>query len=216
VHRNITLDPGAAIGHFSFVLQRSKCAGRPGSGRSGDAASGKEKWTMSSKAKAAPAMEAGVEAMESLVKQGAEVAEKGFEQAQAAVKQQMEEAQKHAAAMQKTLEEAIAFGRGNLEAFVKASTILTEGMQEMARASLAFGQAAFAEGLENAKALAGVKSIREALDLQASFAKTSTERFIAETTKLSEHSAKLAEKAMAPMIERVNLAMKTFGKPIAA
>jgi phasin family protein len=204
------------MGHVPAVLQRSKTAGRLGQGHRGDAASQKEQWTMTSKAKAAPAMDAGVEAMESLVKQGAEAAEKGFEQAQAAMKQQMQEAQKHAAAAQKTLEEAIAFGRGNLEAFVKASTILTEGMQEMARASLAFGQAAFAEGMENAKALAGVKSMREALDLQATFAKASTEKFVAETTKLSESSAKLAEKAMAPVIERVNLAVKTFGKPIAA
>jgi phasin family protein len=171
---------------------------------------------MSTKAKAAPAMEAGVEAMDSLVKQGTDAAQKGFEQAQAAMKQQMEEAQKHAAAAQKTLEEAIAFGRGNLEAFVKSSTILTEGMQDLARATLAFGQAAFAEGMENAKAFAAVKSVREALDLQASFAKASTEKMVAETTKLSETSAKLAEKAMAPVIERVNLAVKTFGKPIAA
>jgi phasin family protein len=182
----------------------------------GEPARKKEYRRMSTKAKAAPAMDAGVEAMDSLVKQGSEAAQKGFEQAQAAMKQQMEEAQKHAAAAQKTLEEAIAFGRGNLEAFVKSSTILTEGMQDLARATLAFGQAAFAEGMESAKAFASVKSVREALDLQASFAKATTEKMVAESTKLSESSAKLAEKAMAPVIERVNLAVKTFGKPIAA
>jgi|YNPBryunderm2012_1023409.scaffolds.fasta_scaffold06508_2 phasin family protein len=171
---------------------------------------------MSSNTKAAPAMDAGVEAVDTLVKQGAEMAEKGFEQARSILKQNMDEAQKHAAVAQRTLEEAIAFGRGNLEAFVKSSTILTEGMQELARATLAFGQAAFADGIENAKALAAVKSVREALDLQAAFAKASTEKMVAETTKLTETSAKLAEKVMAPMIERMNQAVKTFGKPIAA
>lgn len=169
-----------------------------------------------SKAKAAPAMDASVEAMDTLVKTGTEAAQKGFEQAQAAMKQQMDEASKHAAAAQKTIEEALAFGKGNFEAFVQASTILTEGMQDVARATMAFGQVAFAESIENAKALATVKSVREALDLQASFAKASTEKLVAESTKLSETSAKVAEKAMAPVMERVNLAVKTFGKPIAA
>ncbi|WP_291297853.1 phasin family protein [Elioraea sp.] len=169
---------------------------------------------MSSKSKAAPA--AGVEAVDAMVKTGTEAATKGFEQAQAAMKQQIDEAQKHAAAAQKGIEEALAFGRGNLEAFIQSSTILTEGMQEMARASMAMSQAALAEGIETAKAFAAVKSVREAIDLQAAFAKTSTEKLVAETTKLSESSAKLAEKAFAPVIERVNLAVATFGKPIAA
>jgi phasin family protein len=169
-----------------------------------------------SKAKTVPAMDASVEAMDSIVKTGTEAAQKGFEHAQAAMKQQMEEASKHAAAAQKTIEEALAFGKGNVEAFVKASTILTEGMQDMARATMALSQAAFAESIENAKAFATVKSLREALDLQAAFAKTAAEKFVAETTKLSETSAKLAEEAMAPVIERVTLAVKTFGKPLAA
>jgi phasin family protein len=89
-------------------------------------------------------------------------------------------------------------------------------MQDMARATMALSQAAFAESIENAKAFTTVKSLREALDLQAVFAKTAAEKFVAETTKLSETSAKLAEKAMAPVIERVTLAVKTFGKPLAA
>lgn len=171
---------------------------------------------MSNKSKAAPAMTVGVEAVDTLVKNGTDAATKGFEQAQATMAQQVEEAQKHAAAAQKGLEEAFAFGRGNFEAFIQSSTILTEGMQEIARATMALGQTALAEGIETAKAFAAVKSVREAIDLQAAFAKTSTEKLVAETTKLSESSAKLAEKAMAPVIERVNLAVATFGKPVAA
>jgi phasin family protein len=206
------------MSHLSLVLQRSISVchkinqrTRPPPGRCC-----RQGVKTMSKAKTAPAMDAGVEAMDSLVKTGTEAAQKGFEQAQAAMKQQMEEASKHAAAAQKTIEEALAFGKGNFDAFVQASTILTEGMQDVARATMAMSQAAFAESIENAKAFATVKSVREALDLQAALAKTSTEKFVAETTKLSETSAKLAEKAMAPVIERVNLAVKTFGKPLAA
>jgi phasin family protein len=208
--------------HFPLVLQRSNWRlGQPiqdqasaGAGAADERT--KEFDTMSMKNKAAPAMDAGVEAVDTMVKTGTEAAQKGFEQAQAALKQQMDEATKQAAAAQKGFEEALAFGKGNLEAFVQSSTIFTEGMQEIARATMALGQTAFAETIENAKAFAAVKSVREALDLQANLTKASTEKFVAETTKLSETSAKLAEKAMAPVIERVNLAVKTFGKPLAA
>lgn len=171
---------------------------------------------MSTKAKQVPTVSTGVEAVDSFVKQGAAEAAKGFEQAQAAMKQHLEEASKHAAAAQKSFEEAIAFGKGNIEAFVKSSTVLTEGMQELARETMALGQTAFAESIENAKAFATVKSVREAFDLQVTVAKASTEKLVAETTRLSETGAKLAEKAMAPMIERVNVAVAAFGKPLAA
>ena len=171
---------------------------------------------MNTKTKAGPAMDKNVEAVETIVKTTTETAQKSFAQAQDAMKQQIEEASKHAAAAQKGIEQVMAFGKGNFEAFVQSSTILTEGMQELARATRALSQSAFAESIENAKAIAAAKSVREAMDLQASIAKATTEKMVAETARISESSAKLAEKAFAPVMERVNLAVQTFGKPIAA
>lgn len=146
----------------------------------------------------------------------AEVAQKGFEQAQAAFKAQMDEATKQAAAAQKGLEQVIELGKGNFEALVKSSTILTEGMQEIAKAAFAANQAAFEEGIANARALAGVKSVREAFELQTGFAKAAFEKFVAETTKFSEQGTKLAERAFEPVAERVNVTVAQFGKPLAA
>ncbi len=158
-----------------------------------------------------------------IVETTAEVAEKtmdqvkaGVEQAQAAFKTQMEEATKHVAAAQKQFEAVMELGRGNLEAMLKSTTVLTEGMQEIAKTLLAAQQTAFDETMANAKALASAKSLREAMDLQMTFAKAAMEKMIAEAGKISEHGAKLAEKAMAPMAERVNATVTTLTRPLAA
>lgn len=142
--------------------------------------------------------------------------EKGVEQAQAAFKAQIDEATKQAAAAQKGFEQAIELGKGNVEALIKSSTIFAEGIQELAKAALAVNQAAFEEGIANARALASVKSVREAVELQTGFAKTVFEKFVAETSKLSEQGTKLAERAFAPVAERVNVTVASFGKPLAA
>lgn len=158
-----------------------------------------------------------------IVETTAEVAEKtmdqvkaGMEQAQAAFKTQMEEATKHVAAAQKQFEAVLAVGRGNVEAMLKSTTVLAEGMQEIAKTLLAAQQTAFDETMANAKALASAKSLREAMELQMTFAKAAMEKMIAEAGKLSEHGAKLAEKAMAPMAERVNATVTTLTRPLAA
>ncbi|MCS6922209.1 MAG: phasin family protein [Elioraea sp.] len=158
-----------------------------------------------------------------IVETTAEVAEKtidqvkaGVEQAHAAFKTQMEEAAKHVALAQKQFEAVVELGRGNLEAMLKATSVLTEGMQEIARTLLAAQQTAFDETMANAKALASAKSLREAMDLQMTFAKSAMDKLVAEAGKLSEHGAKLAEKAFAPVAERVNAAVTTLTRPLAA
>ncbi|TQF76518.1 phasin family protein [Elioraea sp. Yellowstone] len=151
-----------------------------------------------------------------VVDTAAEAAQNGFEQAQAAFKAQFDEAAKHAAVAQKGLEQAFELGKGHVEALIKSSTIWAEGVQELAKAALAANQAAFEEGIANARALAAVKSVREAVELQTGFAKAVFEKFVAETTKLSEQGTKLAERAFAPVAERVNVTVASFGKPLAA
>jgi len=55
-----------------------------------------------------------------------------------------------------------------------------------------------------------VKSVKEALELQTSFAKASIEKAMSEGSKLTETSLKLAEQAYAPLTARVNAAVETF------
>ena len=90
------------------------------------------------------------------------------------------------------------------------------GVQDLGRQSFALMQGLTDHALEGAKALAGVKSLKEAADIQAAFAKASMERSMTEAAKLQEASMKLAEQAYAPITARMTLAAEKFGKPLAA
>jgi len=61
-----------------------------------------------------------------------------------------------------------------------------------------------------------VKSLKEAADIQAAFAKASLERSMSEAAKLHEATFKLAETAYAPITARMTLAAEKFAKPLAA
>jgi hypothetical protein len=142
--------------------------------------------------------------------------EDGAAKARATMEQGMQQATKTAEGFYKAAEQAAEFGRGNIEALTKATQTLTTGMQDLGRQYFAMSQAITDHAMESAKALSGVKSLKEATDIQAAFAKASLERTMAETAKLQEAAYRLAEQASAPLTARVTLAAEKFGKPLAA
>jgi phasin family protein len=140
----------------------------------------------------------------------------GAVQARAAMEKNMEQMTKGAESIFKAAEEAADFGRGNVEAFTKAAQTWASGSQDLARQYMALAQGLTDHALEGAKALAGVKSVNEAAELQAKFAKAAMEKMVAEGTKLQEASLKLAESAFAPVNARMTVAMEKLAKPLAA
>ncbi len=140
----------------------------------------------------------------------------GAGQARVAMEQGMEKATKTAEGFFKAAEEAAEFGRGNIEAFTKATQTLTVGMQDLGKQYFAMSQALTDHAMESAKALATVKSLKEATDIQAAFAKASMERAMNEASKLQEATMRLAEQAGAPLTARMNLAVEKMSKPLAA
>ena len=67
-----------------------------------------------------------------------------------------------------------------------------------------------------AKALLAARTLREAVDVQTDFAKSSFDKLVAESTKLSEISVKVANEAAEPISARVNAAIEKILKPVAA
>lgn len=147
---------------------------------------------------------AGFEKTLASVKEGMENAARGFEAQQAKVKEGVAKAMK-------TTEELVAFGQGNVEAFVKAGQIFAAGLQDLSRQVAANTQATVEETVSTARALSGVKSVKEAVDLQTGFARSLLEKTIAETGKLTDASLKLTEQSIAPITARVTLAVEKFG-----
>lgn len=112
----------------------------------------------------------------------------------------------------KTAEEFVTFSQGNVEAFVKSSQILITGVQDLTKRLAASYQASFEEAFGTFKAITSARSVREAIDLQAGFARSSLEKAVAQTGQVAETTLKLAEQVAAPIASRFSLAVGTFGK----
>jgi phasin family protein len=139
------------------------------------------------------------------VREGIEKATKGLETSQAKLKEGVEKAVK-------TSEELLSFSQGNVEAFVKAAQIYAAGIQDISKHFAASSKASIEESVAFSKTLLGVKSVKEAVDLQTGFAKSSIEKAVAENSKLADAAVKLAEQAVAPLTARLSQAVETFGK----
>lgn len=112
----------------------------------------------------------------------------------------------------KSAEEFMSFGQGNLEAMMKASQIWATGVQEISKSVAATAQAQMDAAMSSMKALATVKSLKDAVELQSTMTRSSVETAVTEASKLTDASMKLAEQAMAPITARVTLAVEKFGR----
>jgi phasin family protein len=146
-----------------------------------------------------------IEATMTNLKDGIAKATAGFEATQTKMKEGMEKAMK-------TAEELVAFNQGNVEAIVKSGQIWATGMQDLSKHFAAAAKASMDEGMAAFKALTTVKSLKDAIDLQTSFARSALEKTMAESGKLTDASIKLTEQTLAPITARVTVAVEKFSK----
>lgn len=114
-----------------------------------------------------------------------------------------------------TAEKLLAFNQGNFEAVIASGTVWSQGVQDLSKQVVASAQASLDEAVAGFRALSGAKSLHEAIDLQTSLARTLFEKSMSEGGRITDASVKLAERAMAPLTERVTVAMETFGRSAA-
>jgi phasin family protein len=110
----------------------------------------------------------------------------------------------------KTAEEFISFNQANVEAFVKSGQIVASGLQDLSKQMAATFQATMDETMSTFRAMSSVRSFKEALDLQASLARSTVEKAVTQSGQVAETSFKLAEQAMAPLANRVTHAVESF------
>lgn len=163
-----------------------------------------------------PSADAAAAAAAAGAAQSRKLIEDSAAQARVTVEKSMEQATKTAEGLFKAANEAVEFGRGNLEAVAKSAQAWTVGVQDLSRQTFAVVQSLTDQALENAKALIAAKSLKEATDLQASFARSAMERALNEAARLQEASFRLAEQAAAPLTARATLAFEKFGRPLTA
>lgn len=154
---------------------------------------------------AATAVTNGFEQTASAFKDGIFKATAGFQTTQAQVRENVEKAMK-------TPEELLAFNQGTFEALVQSGKIWSTGVQDITQQVVASAQASLDETLATYRALAAVKSLKEAVELQTSLARSAMEKAVSETGRITDASVKLAEEAIAPLTQRFSLAVEKFAR----
>ncbi len=112
--------------------------------------------------------------------------------------------------------ELVSANQENLDAVVKAGSVMVHGMEIFSRELMTFAQASAEANAAVATRLFGVKSLQEAVDLQNAHARDSFDKTVAETSKLTEMSVKVASEAFEPLQARVNVAVEKLLKSQAA
>lgn len=151
----------------------------------------------------ASAMTRGSEEAAGAVRAGVAQTTAGLETTQAKMKEGIEKAMK-------TAEDLVTFGQGNLEALTKSGQIWAAGVQDISKQVAVTAQASFDNALSTFRAIAAVKSLKDAIDLQANYARASVEKTLAESSRLTDASMRLAEQTVAPLTARMSVAVEKF------
>ncbi len=110
----------------------------------------------------------------------------------------------------KTPQDFVTFGQGNAEAFVKSGQVLAAGMQDMAKQMTVTAQASMEEAMATLRAMCGIRTFQQAVEMQATFARTTVEKAMSQTGQAAQTSIKLAKQAIAPIAGRMTLAFESF------
>ena len=110
----------------------------------------------------------------------------------------------------KTPQDFVAFGQGNVEALVKSGQILATGMQDLTKQFAATAQASMEEAMSTFRAMSGIRTFQQAVELQTALARTAVEKAVSQTNQAAETSIKLAGDAIAPIAGRMTLAVESF------
>jgi phasin family protein len=104
--------------------------------------------------------------------------------------------------------------RETLETVVKAGQIYGQGLQGLATHAASVSRVQFEDTMAHLRALTSVKSVREAVELQSTFARNTASRLLAESSTFVEDYLKVAGEALAPVTTRVREAAEKVKKAV--
>jgi phasin family protein len=102
------------------------------------------------------------------------------------------------------LAEANTHSKKNLEAVVASVTAAARGAETLGAEAMAYSKSAFETQVNNAKALAAVKTPQELFELQTAFAKGAFDAYVTEVGKISEIWSASFRESLAPLNARVS------------
>ena len=129
----------------------------------------------------------------------------GADKYQQLVAEAGERSQQFAAKSQKAAEEITDLAKANVEAIVEAGRIYAGGAKALGQDVIASGREGIEQASDAVKTLAEAKSPAEFFQIQSDLARASFDRFVAESSKLTERVVKLAGEAVEPLQTRASL-----------
>ena len=126
-----------------------------------------------------------------------------------------ERGQEFAKRSQKAAEEIADLTRANVEAIVEAGRVAVEGARSIGQDVVARGRDGVEQTAGAIRSLAEAKSPTEFVQLQSELARTSFDRMVAETSKLTESMVKLAGEAFQPLSNRATANTERFNSLVA-
>ncbi|MEH3046091.1 phasin family protein [Sphingomonas adhaesiva] len=106
----------------------------------------------------------------------------------------------------KVAEDMAEFGKGNIEAVVESARIAAKGIETFGKDGAAFARARYESTAETVRAMASVKSPTELMQLQADYLRSAFDAVVAEASRSTEASLKLAGEIAAPLQNRLAIA----------
>ena len=103
-----------------------------------------------------------------------------------------------------TFAEINAASKRNLEALTDSFNAASQGAQALGAQAVAYSKKAFEDQVGAAKSLAAAKTVQEAMDIQADFAKTAIDGYLAEMNRWTDTMAATAKSSFKPINDRVS------------
>lgn len=94
--------------------------------------------------------------------------------------------------------------RQNMEALAASAANVTKGMEALNARAAAFSKSSLEQSMEAARALTSVKSVHEAIELQADFARSTFETYVQEVNAVTGLMANLMKDSFRPINERTS------------
>ena len=100
----------------------------------------------------------------------------------------------------------------NLKAMMRANEAVLEGLAELGREMMAFGGTRLRQDLSASESLMCCKDASEALRLQADFARSASEQYYSEASKLMELASKMTKDCWCSLENRTQVTLQTLNK----
>jgi phasin family protein len=156
---------------------------------------------------------AGKDTAQKLYKAGSDAALKGFEKSTAFTREQVEKTFPQAVSK---FDEATTFAKESIDANFASAAVASKGFDALADEFAAYGKKFAEASFANVKALQGIKTLQDLLEVQTGFARAAFDTAFAGATKMAELAVKTTNEAVEPIQTRVAKAVEKYGKPVTA